>query len=147
MNKVTADRDVILATLKENRSMIGDTDELEREKAMLAEQMNVDADAVQELIAENARVAQDQKEYAIRYEALASRFEETKARYEQVTQEISLKGIQKRELGRFIRTVEELPDCITDFSETLWGSMVDHLTVYGKDNIVFTLTGGMDIKA
>lgn len=147
MNQITTDRDVILETLRQNRSMIGDTDGLEREKKVLAEQMNVDADAVQELIAENARVAQDQKEYAVRYEALASRFEQTKARYEQVTAEITMKGIQKRELGRFIRTVEELPDCITDFSEAQWGSMVDHVTVYDKDNLVFTLTGGLEIRA
>ena len=147
MNQITTDRDVILETLRQNRSMIGNTGELEREKKVLAEQMNVDADAVQELIAENTRVAQDQKEYAVRYEALPSRFEKTKARYEQVTSEISMKGIQKRELGRFIRAVEELPDCITDFSEALWGSMVDHVTVYSKDNLVFTLTGGLEIKA
>ena len=147
MNKITTDKDVILATLKENRTLIGDTTELEREKLQLVEQMNVDAEAVQELIAENARTAQDQKEYTIRYEALASRFEETKARYEQVSQEISLKAIQKRELGRFIRAVEEMPDAITEFSEVLWGSLVDHVTVYAKDNLVFTLTGGMEIKA
>ena len=147
MNQITADRDVILETLRENRSMIGDTDELEKERAMLAEQMNVDADAVQELIAENARTAQDQSEYTLRYEALASRFEKTKARYEEVTTEISQKGIQKRELGRFIHAVEELPDCITDFSESMWGSMVDHVTVYDKDNLVFTLTGGLEIRA
>ena len=147
MNKLSQDRDVILMTIRENRAMIGDTDELERERKVLAEQMNVDAEAVQELIAENARTVQDQKEYALRYEALATRFEETKTRYEKLTQEISLKGIQKRELGRFIRTVEEMPETFTKFSEALWGSMVDHVTVYGKDNLVFTLTGGMDIKA
>ena len=147
MNQITTDRDVILETLRQNRLMIGDTDELEREKKVLAEQMNVDADAVQELIAENARVAQDQKEYAVRYEALASRFEQTKARYDQVSAEISMKGVQKRELNRFIRTVEELPDCITDFSDAMWGSMVEHVTVYSKDNLVFTLSGGLEIKA
>ncbi len=41
--------------------------------------MNVDANAVNQIIAENARVAQDQEAYRVRYEALASRFEETKA--------------------------------------------------------------------
>lgn len=59
----------------------------------------------------------------------------------------SMKGVQKRELNRFIRTVEELLDCITDFSEAMWGSMVEHVTVYSKDNLVFTLTGGLEIRA
>ena len=126
--------------------MTGSTDDLEREKRLPAEQMNVDADAAQELIGENARVAQDQKEYAIRYEALATRFEETKVRYEEVSEQIALKGIQRREPGRFIKTPEDLPEMVTQFREALRGSMVNHVTVYVRDNIVFTLTSGMEVK-
>ena len=48
---------------------------------------------------------------------------------------------------RFIQSLEKLPDMVTEFSEELWGSLVDHVTVYGKNNIVFTLTSGMEIKA
>ena len=36
---------------------------------------------------------------------------------------------------------------IAEFDETLWGSLVDHVTVHAKDNIVFTLTSGMEMKA
>ena len=36
---------------------------------------------------------------------------------------------------------------VTEFSEELWGSLVDHVTVHSKDNIVLTLTNGMEIKA
>ena len=113
----------------------------------LAEQMNVDADAVQEIIAENARVAQNQETYNLRYEALVTRFEKTKAEYEKVSGEITQRGIRRREFGRFIRSVEEMPNAVMEFNEALWGSLVDHVTVHSKDNIVFTLTSGMEIKA
>ena len=109
--------------------------------------MNVDADAVQEVIAQNARIAQDQDEYSARYEALSARFQETKAKYDAVTAEIAQRGIRRREFGRFIRSVEALPEMLTEFSEELWGSLVDHVTVHSKDNIVFTLTSGMEIRA
>ena len=109
--------------------------------------MNVDADAVQEIIAENARVAQVQEEYTLRYEALVSRFDATKAKYDQVTSEIAMRGIRRREFGRFIKAVEELPEMVRDFDEALWGSLVDHVTVHSRDNIVFTLTSGMEVKA
>ncbi len=56
-------------------------------------------------------------------------------------------GIRRREFGRFIHSVEELPEMVTEFSEELWGSLVDHVTVHNKDNIVFTLTSGLEIKA
>ena len=57
------------------------------------------------------------------------------------------KEIRRRELERFILAVEKLPEMVTEFDEALWGSLVDHLTVNGKDDIVFTMTSGMEIKA
>ncbi len=102
---------------------------------------------IKEAIAENARVAQNQEEYSIRYEALSARFQETKDKYDAVTIEIAQRGIRRREFGRFIHSLESLPEMVTEFSEKLWGSLVDHVPVYSKENIVFTLTSGMEIKA
>ena len=102
---------------------------------------------IKDAIAENARVAQNQEEYSIRYEALSARFQETKDKYDAVTAEIAQRGIRRWEFGRFIHSLEALPEKVTEFSEELWGSLVDHVTVYSKENIVFTLTSGMEIKA
>ena len=55
-------------------------------------------------------------------------------------------GIRRRELERFILAVEKLPAMVTEFDEALWGSLVDHLTVNDKDDIVFTMSSGMEIK-
>ena len=80
-------------------------------------------------------------------ENLASRFEDAKAKYVKVTADISAKGIRRREFDRFIKAVEKLPGMVAEFDEALWGSLVDHLTVNAKDDLVFTLTSGMEIKA
>lgn len=145
-NKLLTDRTVVLKELREIQKTLTGTDELEAEQKQLAEQMNADADAVQELIAQNARVAQDQTEYNLRYNALVSRFDKTKERYEQVTAEIAMKGVRRREFGRFIKSVENLPEMIHEFDEALWGSLVEKVTVYSKDKIVFTMTSGMEIE-
>ncbi|MBR2255766.1 MAG: recombinase family protein [Blautia sp.] len=147
VNSLITDRKEVLTELRTVRDMLTGTEDLEKEQKKLAEQMNVDADAVQEIISENARVAQDQEEYTIRYDALVSRFETTKAEYEKVTSDIAAKGIRRRELERFIQSVEKLPEMVTEFDEALWGSLVDHLTINAKDDIVFTLTSGMEINA
>ena len=109
-NKIITDRKEILKELRAIRTTISGTESLESElrhleteQKRLAEQMNADADAVNGIIAENARTAQDQGEYALRYDALVSRFEETKAKYDAVTAEIAMKGVRKREFDRFIR--------------------------------------------
>ena len=147
-NRLIVDRSEILDDLKAAQAMLSGTAELETEQRRLAEQMNVDDEAVRQVISENARVAQDQEAYRIRYEALVSRFEETKARYDAVTEEIRMRGIRRREFGRFIAEVEKMGDKpIRKFDEALWGALVDHITVHAKDNIIFTLNSGTEIQA
>ena len=88
-----------------------------------------------ELIAENARVAQNQDDYNRGYDETVSRFETTKAERDALAAEIRQRGIRRREFERFITTLETLPDEVTDFSEDLWGSLVEYLTVYAKDDL------------
>ena len=56
-------------------------------------------------------------------------------------------ALRKEREVRFIRSLESMPGMVTEFSEELRGSMADHVTVRSKDNIAFTLTGGMEIKS
>lgn len=42
---------------------------------------------------------------------------------------------------------ENLPGEITEFNDVTWTYMVDHVTVYAKDDIRFTLNSGAEIRA
>lgn len=43
--------------------------------------------------------------------------------------------------------LEKLPEAVSEFDETLWGNLVDYVTV-GKDKtMVFTRIGGTEVKA
>ena len=102
---------------------------------------------VQELIAQNARVALNQDDYNAAYDAAVSRYEATKAEREQVAADIRQRGIRRREFERFISELEKLPEAVSEFDEALWGSLVEYVTV-GKDRTtVFTLIGGTETKA
>lgn len=61
--------------------------------------------------------------------------------------DIRQRGIRRREFERFISELEKLPEAVSEFDETLWGSLVDYVTV-GKDKtMVFTLIGGTEMRA
>ena len=126
---------------------LGDTTELEKEHRSLDEQLDIDAKSVNDLIARNARVVQDQKEYNERYDALVSRYEETEHKRDAVMEQIDQIMIRRRKIERFIESVKDLPELITGFDESLWAGLVDSLTVYSMDRIVFWLTCGMEIEA
>ena len=108
------------------------------------EQLGIDAKAVTDLIARNARVAQNQKEYNERYDALVSRYEDTERKRDAVVEQIDQIMIRRRKIERFIESVKGLPELITEFDESLWAGLVDSMTVHSKDRIVFHLTRGME---
>ena len=147
VNKLSTDREFYITELTAIKNRLGDTTALEKERRILDEQLGIDAKAVNDLIAQNARVAQNQTEYNERYEALVSRYEETERRRDELADWINQIMIRRRKLERFIETVEGLPEPITEFDESLWAALVDSMTVYAKDRIVFRLTCGMKIEA
>ena len=145
VNKLSADRKALVADLREIQRTYSRTDDLEPRLRELDNRLNRDADSVQELIAQNARVAQDQDEYNAKYDAAVSQYEDTKADRDKLAAEIRRRGIRKREFDRFIKTLERLPESVTEFDEAMWGSLVEHVTVYGKDDIRFTLPCGTEV--
>ena len=147
VNKLIGDRAALLVDLREVQETYSGTDELSQRLHELDDRLNAEAEAVQQLIAQNARVAQNQDDYNAAYDAAVSRYEATKAEREKVAADIRQRGIRRREFERFITELEKLPEAVSEFDETLWGSLVDYVTV-GKDKtMVFTLIGGTEMKA
>lgn len=147
VNGISADREFYITEMTAIRDRVSDTSELEREKRLLDQQLAVDAKAVNDLIAENARKAQNQAEYREREAALVSRYEETEAKRDAVADQISQRMVRRRKLERFIEAVEGLPELYTEFDKAQWSGLVDSMTVHSKDKITFTLTSGMEIEA
>ena len=146
VNKLSTDREFYVTELTAIKDRLGDTTALEKERRILDEQLGIDAKAVNDLIAQNARVAQNQTEYNERYDALVSRYEETERRRDEVADRINQIMVRRRKLERFIESIKDLPELITKFDASLWAALVDSMTVYAKDRITFRLTCGMEIE-
>ena len=103
------------------------------------------AELIQKCIGENARIAQNQGEYAKRYDALVERFETAKARQEEVQAAITEKQAQRKMMENFMEVLRGLPEQVDYFDEGAWYAMVDFVTVYGKEDVRFTFKNGMEI--
>lgn len=146
-SRQAANQATLLVDLRKIQQTYSGTDDLSQSLHELDDRMNAEAEAVQGLIAQNARVALNQDDYNAAYDAAVSRYEATKAEREKVAADIRQRGIRRREFERFITELEKLPEAVSEFDETLWGSLVEYVTV-GKDKtMVFTLIGGTEVKA
>lgn len=119
----------------------GLSEELHRAEEEVAQML----EKIQRYVEYNSRVALDQVEYQKNYEAMVGKYEKAKAHYEKLQVEAAKKYDRKQKLIKFIAALEQSDQVIT-FEPGLWTLLVDHVTVYRKDDIRFTFKDGTEIK-
>lgn len=119
---------------------------MEEERDRISTDLNLLADKIQQLIAENARVAQNQDDYDRNYNELVSRYEAAKTQYDKTCEAIQYRKARSRQMDSFIKELRN-QDLIKKFDARLWGSLVDFITVYSKDDIRVTFKDGTEIRA
>ena len=60
--------------------------------------------------------------------------------------EINIRRNKRSAMNRFIKTLEQSGKQIGEFSDELFISLADHVTVFGKFNIVVTFRDGQEIR-
>ena len=57
------------------------------------------------------------------------------------------KEMRIRQITDFITALETMSSTVTEFRPELWASLVDKVTVHGKNDMSFTLTSGAEVRA
>lgn len=146
-NKLVIERKEIIANAELIRRTLCDTTSLQEEKQRLESEMAVLVDIVNNCIAENACIAQDQEEYQKRYDSMVARYDAAKAKYDETIAAISAKEAQNARLTAFTKALRERDGIIVDFDESLWGCMVEYVTVGRKKEMTVTFRDGTEIQA
>lgn len=100
---------------------------------------------VEDCIRENAHIALDQAEYQKRYDSLVARYDKAKARHDEVTELIAERTSRRKQIELYFRELRKREPLET-FREEDWLSMVDHMTVYSKDDIRVTFKDGTEVE-
>ena len=97
VNQLIGNKNEILSNITLLKEKLTDTEALEMERDRISTDLNLLADKVQQLIAENARVAQDQDDYDRNYNELVSRYEAAKKQYDKACETIQFR---RKALGK-----------------------------------------------
>lgn len=119
---------------------------IDEEIQTLLEEIEVVTELTKRCIAENSQTAQNQEEYAARYNGFVERYEKTKAQLEQLRTTKAAREAQAEAIGAFMFEVQEL-DALTDFDDKLWLSVIDTVTVHTDGQMTFKFQGGTEIDA
>lgn len=146
INKLLTCKKEVIENLESICEELYDTSAMEAEKVELNQEMVVMSARVNQMIAENARVAQNQDEYSVRFNELSERFSRLKEKYDAIEQRIADTLSKRSTLQSFISTLKSRKEMVTEFDPTLWGVLLDHATIYTKEDVRFTFRDGTEIR-
>ncbi len=146
VNAVIPEKDELIANTKVMMRTLCDTTELEVEQSRFLTETKMVAEMVKRIVAENKAEAMDQEEYQRRRNELAARYEAARDGYEKASGEISDRQGKRKTYMRFIGGLQKLDGFCTKFDEELWTALLDHATVYARDDIRFTFKAGNEMK-
>ena len=141
VNQLLAGRDAAIAAYEIGMAKALDTTELEAQQQELLSEMEVLNGMIQQMIRQNAAVAQDQTEYNQRFDALSQKFKAAEAKKDAVAQQISDIRDRRGTMEDFLRILKQQDGEVTAFSEKLWCGLLDYATAYadGRDREHFAL--------
>ena len=119
---------------------------VDTEIGSLPEEMDVVTELTKRCIAEDSQTAQNQEEYAARYNGFVERYEKAKARREQLRATKVAREAQAEAIGALMFEAQEL-DAITEFDEKLLLTIIDTVTLYTNGRMTFKSQGDTGVAA
>ena len=142
VNQLLSEKDQYISGFTKAQDAICGNSSLESEKSELESEIEILTTMIRQLIQGNANSAINQSEYHLRYNKMIEQFDTAQARLDQVNTMIFDKECRKKGTERFLKELKKQKSLITEFDPYLWSRLVDHVTVYSKDDIRFTFRDG-----
>ena len=145
-NRLVTEREEIIANAQLVRQTLCDTTALTEEKNKLQQELTVLVEMTEQCVRENARIAQNQEEYQRHYEGLVMRYDDARARFDEVTEAVSAKEAQSERLALFIKCIKEQSAPVAEFDSQLWAGMVECVTVGADKDMMVVFRGGTEMQ-
>ena len=124
INQVLERKEEIVETCTQVLGTLNDTAPLEQKAERLQAEQDIVYGKIESLIHENAQVAQDQKEYNRRMEALYARCEELKSSMAKVRSQIMDRAGRSRNIEAYLQKISRT-EPLTVFDESVFAGTVD----------------------
>ena len=140
-----ADPEERIEGLRYVKKAMTDTDFIDADIETKEAELELLSGMIRNCVMMNASAALTEQEYQTQYTELSQRYESAKAEYEALLEERKMMDETSIVFSGILFRLTELPEIPATFDESLWNTLVDHVTVYNDERIVFTFTDGTEI--
>ncbi len=146
INSMIANKEPYITACEAARIVFTDTTAIDKEMQELLREMEVVSGLTKKCIDENSTTAQDQDEYTARYNGYVDRYETAKTRYNELTSLRKEKQAKASAIDRFLATLREREELLTEFDNRLWLALVDYAEVHRSGALTFHFVDGTQIS-
>ena len=123
---------------EEVQTKVDEQDALKKEMIRVIQGTSgLDREMIQQMVKENASQAANQIDYTNRYNALVDRYENMQLRYDSLQAQKQRRQLQAAAIDDCLTALEEIDLLQIQFSDVLWHTVVDHVTVCADGQLVF----------
>lgn len=144
INMLIKDKDRIINEIETVLLPVFDTGELTDKHESLERKLKQITETAGKLVEKNSRTAIDQAAYQEEFSKLTSEYERLKSQADKLASTIEDKNARRLKAELFIRNLKT-SELLDEFSEELFCTLVDHMTVYSKTQFGVTFRDGEEL--
>lgn len=144
-NILLSEGDSVMEDLEAMREIRCGTGRLQEKLDVVTAELSVLIRQTERLIADNAVRAQDQAEYAEKYNGLVEKYEAKKAEHDRLKEKIDSAKAAGAAIDDFEAVFREHGEAVREFDPELWGCMVGQVTINTDGGMVFLFKSGYEI--
>lgn len=142
VNAILPGRSLIIRTIETTADKVFATTALETKRSELEIELNGISTMVENLIKNNATELQDQSAYLLQYGKLTEKFTDKKREIENIDVAIAEKIATRAKVRKYAEELKKQPEVVTEFSDELFTTLIDRITVKTKAAIVVEFKDG-----
>ena len=146
LSQLLADRTALLEDGRLIQQDLLNFDAIDTECSAILQELDVVTGMIQQMVKENASQAANQIDNTNRYNALVDRYENLQLRYDALQAQKQRRQLQAAAMDNCLTALEEVDLLQIQFSDALWNTVVDHVTVCADKQLVFHFKNGTDIS-
>ena len=144
LNSLVEVKENVIAELRSLIDSVCQTRELMEEHNRAEQELRVLTERLENLIRENARVAQDQTAYLKQENEIRARYLERQAHLEKLDDQIAEREGKRKTLESMIQAVCGINGELVEFDEELWSGLLEHIVVKEDGTVVVVFKGGIE---
>ena len=144
-NSLVEVKENVIAELRSLIDSVCQTGEMTEERNRVEQELGVLTERLENLIRENARVAQDQTAYLKQENEIRALYIEKQGNLEKLGKQIAEMERKRNTLDGMIQVVCGIDGGQLAFDEELWGGLLDHVVVKEDGAVVVSFKGGIEI--